>query len=375
MSSDAFGDNIQPGRGAHPDESRPVTAADDRPTDPTVVGDSRLVTALSLTVAFSAVIGLAMTIIWAATGARYYWPRWVWLGGLVVIAPLAVASHVRTLPGGGGRRWLVMHVDIDAVLSLYLLLIWSFSGAVGVWPLFPILGLALVLAAHALVLHRHQLVPLGTARQLSERVETLTRSRAGALDVQAAELRRIERDLHDGVQARLVALSMQLGRAETRLADDPGTAALVRAARDEAGAAIGELRSLARGIAPPVLTDRGLAAAVQSMADRSPNPVTVRIGRLDRLSPVVESAAYFVVAEALTNVTKHAADASAEVSLTQSNGKLVLNIADNGPGGADPAGSGLTGLRTRVEALDGSFAVTSPTSGPTMVHAELPCGS
>jgi signal transduction histidine kinase len=342
--------------------------------DLTTGGGGRLGTELSLTLAFIAVIGLTMTIIWAGTGARYYWPRWVWLGGLVVIAPLVVAAHVRTM-AGGGRRWLVLHADIDAALSLYLLLIWSFTGVRGLWPLWPILGLSLLLATHALLLYRQRLVPLGTARQLTERVETLTRSRAEALDVQATELRRIERDLHDGVQARLVALSMQLGRAEARLADDPDTATLVKAARAEAGAAIAELRSLARGIAPPVLTDRGLAAAIQSMADRSPNKVTVRIGRLDRLAPVVESAAYFVVAEALTNVTKHAAHATAQVSLTQSDGQLVLDIADNGPGGADPAGGGLSGLRARVEALDGSFTVASPMNGPTVIHAELPCGS
>ncbi len=143
-------------------------------------------------------------------------------------------------------------------------------------------------------------------RELTERVETLTETRRGALDVQAAELRRIERDLHDGAQARLVALSMQLGRAEEGLADRPEIAALVRQARAEATAANAELRDLARGIAPPVLADRGLAAAAEALGNRAPVPVTVDAALGRRPAPVVESAAYFVVAESLTNVAKHA---------------------------------------------------------------------
>ena len=137
----------------------------------------------------------------------------------------------------------------------------------------------------------------------------LTRTRQGALDVQAAELRRIERDLHDGAQARLVALSMRLGRAEERLADQPELAALVREAREDAGAAIGELRDLARGIAPPILADRGLTAAIEALARRSAIGVTIDADPDRRPLPVVETAAYFVVAEALTNVAKHAGGA------------------------------------------------------------------
>ena len=142
-------------------------------------------------------------------------------------------------------------------------------------------------------------------------MDVLTRTRRGALDAQAAELRRIERDLHDGAQARLVALSMQLGRAEDRLEDHPEAAELVRNARIEASNAIKELRDLARGIAPPVLTDRGLPAAVESLGERSALPVKVDARLTRRLSPVVESAAYFVVAESLTNAAKHARGAAA----------------------------------------------------------------
>ena len=164
----------------------------------------------------------------------------------------------------------------------------------------------------------------------------LTRTRRGAVEVQAAELRRIERDLHDGAQARLVALSMQLGRAEERLEHDPEAAELVRNARAEASAAIGELRDLARGIAPPVLADRGLPAAVDALGKRSALPVTVdaRLGR--RLSPVVESAAYFVVAESLTNAAKYGRGAPARVTLMEETGRLIVEIDDDGPGGANP---------------------------------------
>jgi signal transduction histidine kinase len=254
-------------------------------------------------------------------------------------------------------------------------LIWWFAGARGFWVLWPLFSVGLLLALHALVVHRHRLTTVGRARRLTERVETLTRTRAGALDAQEAELRRIERDLHDGAQARLVALYLHLGRAEARLDADPDTAALVRAARGEAMAAIDELRELARGIAPPVLVDRGLVAAVQSLVDRVPAEVSLSAHGIGRLPPVVESAAYFVVAEAVTNVAKHAPGARVQVSLAQLAGRLSLDVADDGPGAADAAGSGLAGLRARVEALDGTFEVVSPSGGPTRVHAELPCGS
>lgn len=333
-------------------------------------------TALSLTVAFAALAGLAMTIIWAATGGGYYWPCWIWLAGLVVVAPFAIRFHIRTLQAGTNRL-LVGHTDATVALAVYLFLIWCFSGAPSLfWPVWPIVGLAVLLAVHALVAYRHVLPPDARERQLTERVETLTRTRRDALDVQTAELRRIERDLHDGAQARLVALSMQLGRAEARLEQDPDTAALIRSAREEAGAAIAELRDLARGIAPPVLADRGLLAAIRSLAERCAIPVTVTADEdLQRLPEAVESAAYFVIAEALTNVAKHAPAASARVALARRDTVLVLDIADDGPGRADPAGSGLDGLRARVDALDGSFTIVSPSGGPTIIHAELPCAS
>jgi signal transduction histidine kinase len=253
--------------------------------------------------------------------------------------------------------------------------IWAYTGG-PFWPLWVILGLLVGIALHLLVAAMwRQVFPDPRERELSERVDELTRTRRGAIDVQNAELRRIERDLHDGAQARLVALSMQLGRAEERLGSDPETAALLRAARGEAGAAIAELRDLARGIAPPVLADRGLGAAVAALGRRAAIPVSVEVVLTERPPAVIESAAYFVVAEALTNVAKHAPEAEAAVAIGRAGDVLVVEIVDNGPGGADPAGSGLAGLRGRVEALDGRLTVTGPPGGGTTIRAELPCGS
>jgi signal transduction histidine kinase len=211
------------------------------------------------------------------------------------------------------------------------------------------------------------------AKVLAERIDELSRTRSGALDVQATELRRIERDLHDGAQVRLVALSIKLGRAEDRYREDPATMALLREAREDATAAIRELRELARGIAPPVLANRGLDAAVRSLAQRSGVDVAVSSELSRRPPAAVERAAYFVVAESLTNAAKHAPGARVEISLYASGRDLLVEITDFGPGGADSAGGGLTGLRQRVEALDGLLRVTSAAGVGTQVEAVMPC--
>ena len=198
---------------------------------------------------------------------------------------------------------------VTSLVGGVLLIVWGFTtnDVHAFWPLWPLLILGVIVAVHALVIYAERLPGSRREAQLAERVGELTRTRQGALDVQAAELRRIERDLHDGAQARLVALSLLLGRAEERLADHPEEAELVARAREEATAAIGELRDLARGIAPPVLADRGLTAAVEALGRRAVTPVTVDAALLsERPLPVVETAAYFVVAESLTNVAKHA---------------------------------------------------------------------
>ncbi len=332
--------------------------------------------ALPLHIALSALAGLVATIVWAVTGGGYFWPAWVWLGLAVPVAVHAIIRFGLSQPASA-RHGLALHSMVTGMVCGILLIVWGFTtdGVNGFWPLWPLLVLGVAVAVHALVIYADRLPGREREAQLAERVGELTRTRRGALDVQAAELRRIERDLHDGAQARLVALSLLLGRTEERLADRPEEAELVRRAREEASAAIGELRDLARGIAPPVLADRGLAAAVEALGRRAATPVTVEAQALTaRPLPVVETAAYFVVAEGLTNVAKHATGAAAVVRLGEQDGWLMIEIADEGPGGADADGSGLTGLRHRVEALDGTLTVTSVEGSGTTIYAELPCG-
>lgn len=324
--------------------------------------------ALSLLVPATAVAGFACTVIWAGSGFGTYWPIWVWFAGLVPISlfwilPRATEEHE------GRRLGLALHGGLTIWAIVVMTMIWAFAGGGSFWPLVTIVVLVAAVVLHALILRRAE---EREDHELEERVVELTRTRRGALDVQAQELRRIERDLHDGAQARLVALSMQLGRAEERLADRPEDQELVRAAREEAGAAIAELRDLARGIAPPVLADRGLAAALEALGARSAIPVEVEAAEGERLAPVVESVAYFVAAESLTNAAKHGAKA-ATVAVSRDGEALRVVVSDEGPGGADPAGSGLSGLRGRVEAVDGTLTIDSPPGAGTTVTAELPC--
>ena len=328
--------------------------------------------ALAFYLASAALVGFAVVLIWGLAGAGYFWPRWVWFGLAVPAAFWITLVRARSRLDPGERRFAGV-VGIAAVLSVMMVLIWWFGHPGRFWPVWPITAYVAVVAVYATI--RGRIFPGLRERQLTERVEQLTRTRRGALDVQAAELRRIERDLHDGAQARLVALSMKLGRAEERLDEQPEIAELVREARLDAAGAIAELRDLARGIAPPVLADRGLVAAIDALGRRSSVPVVVD-ARIDRRpGPVVETAAYFVAAESLTNVAKHAGGAAARVSVRQNRGELVVEVSDDGPGGANADGSGLSGLRRRVEALDGTLTVTSPPGHGTTVLARLPCES
>lgn len=323
-------------------------------------------TLLAREITLAAVCCLAVTIIWLPTGGPF-WPMWVWTSLGLPIA-LQLAWRRAQAEPRGPRRWLAIQRSGSVVLVGYLVLVWAMAGFGFFWPVFAAVGLGLAFTLHVVFYASRK-------TDLSARVDELTRTRRGALDVQSAELRRIERDLHDGAQARLVALTMQLGRAEARLDDRPETADLIRKAREEATAAVAELRDLARGIAPPVLADRGLVAAVEALAQRSGIDTTVQSKLSQRLAPVVESAAYFVTAEALTNVAKHAPGASARIAIRRSGAQLVVEVADDGPGGADPRGGGLSGLRQRVEALDGSLDVDSPEGIGTTIRAVLPCES
>ena len=336
---------------------------------------NRAGSALALHIGLAAFTGFVVTVIWAMAGPDYFWPVWVWLGAAVTVALHAIGWHAARSPRGP-RRAVEAHALVSVSIGLLLVMLWALTSGPVFWPAWPLLGLAAALLLHALLAALGWVGPRPREEELVERVDELTRTRRGALDVQATELRRIERDLHDGAQARLVALSMQLGRAEEKLADRPEIAELVRAARAEAGSAIAELRDLARGIAPPVLADRGLVAAIESLGQRSAIAVTVDVVVDERPPPVVETAAYFVVAESLTNAAKHAGSvASARVWARVNADVLEIEVTDTGAGGADPDGSGLTGLRHRVEALDGRLQVVSPPGGGTVVRAELPCAS
>lgn len=233
--------------------------------------------------------------------------------------------------------------------------------------------------------------PTTQARQeaLTHRVARLTATRADAVDTQAAELRRIERDLHDGAQARLVAMGMNLGAAEALLDEHPEAArALLVEAREASAKALTELRELVRGIHPPVLADRGLGDAVRALGLDSALPVEVTVDIPGRLEPAVESAAYFAISELLTNVSKHAHARSVRIDLWHRDRRLRVTCTDDGRGGAAVAGvdgtpasagrvggSGLAGIERRIGTFDGVMAVHSPVGGPTTVTLEIPCAS
>jgi len=292
---------------------------------------------------------------------------------VLVAASWLVPLGALTLPI---YNWALPHAGAD--LWLFTVRTWWMTVLVGV------LGLVLLLNAPLMVRWVGR-ADLAVARRLlgpdrlAARVGELERSRAAVVVSAEQERRRIERDLHDGAQQRLVALAMQLGRAKSRFGTDPdGARALLDEAHNEAKLALAELRDLARGLHPAVLTDRGLDAALSGLAARSPIPVVVEVDPAagEKAVPVVDAIAYFVVAEALTNVAKHAQATRAAVVVRRLDGLLRVVITDDGVGGADPAlGTGLRGLADRVSGVDGRLHVDSPTGGPTVLTVELPCVS
>ena len=218
---------------------------------------------------------------------------------------------------------------------------------------------------------------LSPPRDLAARVAELETSRERVVDAAEAERQRIERDLHDGAQQRLVALAMELGRAKAKFGDDPeGARHLVDRAHLEAKAALTELRNLVRGVHPPILTERGLDPALSGLAALCPVPVDVHVDVQVRPKPAIEAVAYFMVAEALTNVAKHSRASHVTVMVEGHGfpGTLTVLISDDGIGGADPHGAGLSGLADRVGGVDGELSVESPSGGPTIISAVLPCG-
>ena len=321
----------------------------------------------------AAVIVLA---VWALAGQGYFWPAWVWLGvGVLVLLDFAAGWAWRRPPGAVRRVACVWAlVAVAAVILVFTwLLTWLLAGAHSFWPAWALFGLASAGSAYSLIALQDRVLVARGRRALRARIDLLTHTRRQAVDAQAVELRRIERDLHDGAQARLVALTLQLGRAELRAHDQPEVRALIQEAQREAHHAIAELRDLARGIVPPLLADRGLVAAVESLAARYGLGTAIEADTRRSLAPAVESAAYFVIAEALTNAAKHARARRTWVLLSDERRALRVCVGDDGCGGADAEGSGLAGLRARVEALDGRLAVRSPPGSGTLVEAIIPC--
>jgi len=296
-----------------------------------------------------------------------------WLAGLLgtllyvyawTMPPHSLLGHGQTWPPAG---YLPHRLNIPADVYLTAAGIVLLAGAP--W-LTAAVGALDARAARAL---------LGPSRaeELQHRVEHLTQTRTGALDAADAERRRLERDLHDGTQQRLVALAMRLGMARAEPADAAQAHQVIAEAHEDAKAALAELRNLVRGLHPVVLEDRGLDAALSGVAARMAIPVrlTVDLPRpQDRPSPVIEAVAYFVVSESLTNITKHAQASQAEVVVQRAGDRLHIIVSDDGAGGADPArGTGLAGLAKRAASVDGTFEIASPPGGPTLITVDLPC--
>ena len=304
---------------------------------------------------------------------------------LVVLGPFNFAVLVTLAAGAVALILLPLVVGtVDGGVDLWLFTVSNFWGALVVALLAAVLAIAvlpvvivgLVLLDAAIA---SRLLGPGRQTQLTQRVEQLTESRTRVVDSAEQERRRMERDLHDGAQQQLVAMSMTVGRLGSRLKRSGGDAeslALVEQAQTEVQTAISELRDLTRGLHPPVLTDRGLDAALSAVAARCPVPVALEVELPVRPSLTVESIAYFVVSEALTNVAKHAGAQRAAVRIERRADTLYIGVWDDGHGGAvASAGSGLAGLADRVAGVDGRLRVDSPVGGPTLLEVELPCES
>ncbi|SEF38491.1 Histidine kinase-, DNA gyrase B-, and HSP90-like ATPase [Amycolatopsis pretoriensis] len=353
-----------------------------------------------------------------AGGQLIRWPVWLALGRDPWPAADALVEHQGRVngaasavrPGGRQLRWLAVQAVLGPGVLALTVMMWVTATVVVTTPLWwwlasapvvfvpvtdtassllgAVCGLPLVLLAVACgygLPRWHAAVGRAALEgprflRLIRRVEVLTASRAGALEVQAAELRRIERDLHDGAQARLVSAGMLLGLLDVKLEELPAhTRALLTEARSEVGAALQELRDLVHGVYPPILADRGLTGGIESLVERTASvigSVTAKVEVADRLPAALESTVYFVIAEALTNVAKHSRSGEASVSVHADRDHVRVEVRDNGRGGADERrGSGLAGLRRRAAAFDGVLSLTSPPGGPTVLLMELPCAS
>ncbi len=294
----------------------------------------------------------------------------MWLAGILLTLTYAYAWK---LPAGGllqrgqssspfGHLPPVSYLSVDAFLT---------AGGIALLAAAPWLTAAVgALDARA----ARALLGPSRAEELENQVARLAQTRAGVVDAADAERRRLERDLHDGTQQRLVSLAMRLGMARAERPDAAQAHQVIAEAHEEAKAALLELRHLVRGLHPAVLEDRGLDAALSGVAARLPIPVRLTVDVSRRPPPTIEAVAYFVVSEGLTNITKHAQASQAEVFVQRTNDRLHIIVSDDGVGGADPArGTGLAGLAKRAASVDGTFDITSPPGGPTLLTVDLPC--
>ncbi|MCP9957798.1 sensor histidine kinase [Streptomyces sudanensis] len=301
-----------------------------------------------------AVIAFSLAVTaWTVSWMLLTYPLWQWA------LPLNAGARGIQLPGDGTRGRVLDSAGELAVTSL-----------VGLVLVYLATWLVRALAVVDGLFVRGLLGP----SRLATRVVELESDRGVVVDTAAADLRRIERDLHDGAQARLVALAMDLGLAKEKAAEDPHAATrMVEEAHDEVKLALRELRDLARGIHPAILTDRGLDAALSAVASRCTVPVTVNADLPTRPAPAIEGIAYFTVSELLQNVSKHAHATHATVDVRRTEDRLLIQVTDDGRGGADPTtGTGLAGLTERLDAVDGLLTLHSPPGGPTTATAELP---
>ncbi|MEV4602782.1 sensor domain-containing protein [Amycolatopsis sp. NPDC049253] len=337
----------------------------------------------------SMIVGVATTMLWVgiplsliATGVMRGFAD-LERRSVRTLLGVDVAQPRRKQPHGNGllAAWQARLVDpvtwrelVFVLVAMPLGIVEFVAGIVSVAvPPFGIFVAPRIGALHA----EFTLSLLGPDRtaQLEERTQHLQHSRARGVDAVEAERKRIERDLHDGAQQRLVAVAMSLGRAQLKLdSDDPAAVReLIGAAHADAKLAVSELRDLARGIYPPVLQDRGLDAALSSLTARMPIPVDVEVSADPRPPAPVETTTYFIVSEVLTNITKHAGADRASVRVTRDDDTVVVEIMDNGRGGASMRpGGGLAGLADRAATIDGVLTVVSPLGGPTVVRADLP---
>lgn len=324
--------------------------------------------------------GLALLRAWMMDPARWRDLAWTWMSaslgwalswiafglGLAVVWFLVFPFVFAVTPDG------LFEVDygiftVDTQIKSFFEWTWMLVSFGVWWKLEP------VLMRWRAELDRSLLSP--SRETLERRVAAVSESRAESIDHSAAELRRIERDLHDGAQARLVALGMNLGMAEEMLAHDPeGAQRMLAEARAVTTSALGDLRSVVRGIHPPVLADRGLAGAIQALALDMSTPISVMITLAGRPAAPVESALYFGTSELLANIGKHAGASRATIVVSHDGAALRVVVEDDGTGGADvTAGSGLAGVARRLAAFDGTMNVVSPVGGPTVVTLEVPC--